>query len=136
MSVFIECNLKELYFLKAFAMIESGIDDNAIGSKGERSRYQIMPFVWKHFCPWLDIKEHGTNPYIASEVAYNILENIIEYYKHYTGNNPTWHDTYVMWNRGPAYYRGKSFNFSSLTLRDREKAVRFNKLIIIYEGKN
>src|SRR5690349_15249272 len=33
----------------ALGMIETGGDDQEIGSSGEVSRYQIMPSVWRHY---------------------------------------------------------------------------------------
>ena len=74
----------------ALSMIESGNDDQAIGSLGEVSRYQIRPKLWP-----------GGNPQNATEAlgaAKGIMQPRLAKFEHSHNRMPTDFEFYVLWN--------------------------------------
>jgi hypothetical protein len=74
----------------ALSMIESGNDDQAIGSLGEVSRYQIRPALWP-----------GGNPQNATEAlgaAQKIMRPRIAKFEHDHNRMPSDFEFYVLWN--------------------------------------
>ncbi|HTR40965.1 MAG TPA: hypothetical protein VMH87_05065 [Pseudomonadales bacterium] len=74
----------------ALSMLESGNDDQAIGTCGEISRYQIRPYLWP-----------GGNPLNAHEalkVAKNIMHTRITKFEASHHREPTDFEFYVLWN--------------------------------------
>lgn len=125
--------------LAALAMIESGNNPRAIGRKGERSAYQIMPSVWK---------QHSKVPFVIAtkqpEIALDVVEShaiwLANTFKqeqpmgsHRTINNI---DFYIMWNRGFTYYKRCEFDPAKISPKTREKAVRYQNLVMLYSGRN
>lgn len=74
----------------ALSMIESGDDDQAIGSVGEVSRYQIRPNLWPGGNP--------ENAHLALGVAQNIMQARVSKFKQTHGRVPTDFEFYVLWN--------------------------------------
>lgn len=101
--------------LSALSMLESGNNDHARGSRGEVSRYQVLPALWKRY-------GHGdpANPRIATRVVYNIMhDRASQFYGRYH-HLPSDFEFYVLWN-APA-----EINHPSAAVRDR--AERFSNL--------
>jgi hypothetical protein len=75
----------------ALSMLESGNDDQAIGSLGEVSRYQIRPYLWPGGNP--------VNAHVALNAAQKIMQPRVEHFEQ-THNNrpPTDFEFYVLWN--------------------------------------
>jgi hypothetical protein len=74
----------------ALSMIESGDDDQAVGSLGEVSRYQIRPYLWPGGNP--------LNAKLALGVAQNIMQARVSKFKQTHGRAPTDFEFYVLWN--------------------------------------
>src|SRR5580698_3754054 len=75
----------------ALSMIESGNDDQAVGSVGEVSRFQIRPNLWPGGNP--------LNAHLALGVAQNIMHDRISKFEHnHGGRTPTDFEFYVLWN--------------------------------------
>lgn len=74
----------------ALSMIESGNDDQAIGTLGEVSRYQIRPFLWPGGDP--------VNAYVALTVAQKIMQPRVAKFQAAHHRAPTDFEFYVLWN--------------------------------------
>lgn len=58
------------YFLKAIAEVESGLDMNKIGAKGERSAWQITKTVWKaHMTSAYPFEDFASVPEVSAICA-------------------------------------------------------------------
>jgi hypothetical protein len=74
----------------ALSMLESGNDDQAIGSRGEVSRYQIRPYLWPGGNP--------VNAHLALNVAQKIMQSRIAHFEQTHNRIPTDFEFYVLWN--------------------------------------
>lgn len=74
----------------ALSMLESGNDDQAIGSRGEVSRYQIRPYLWPGGNP--------INAHVALNVAQKIMQSRIARFEQTHNRVPTDFEFYVLWN--------------------------------------
>jgi hypothetical protein len=74
----------------ALSMLESGNDDQAIGTRGEVSRYQIRPYLWPGGNP--------VNAHEALKVAKNIMNTRITRFEASHHRAPTDYEFYVLWN--------------------------------------
>ena len=110
--------------LEAISMIETADRDALVGRAGERSRYQIMPRVWKYYTTSRDY----ANPQVARAVAERHLSVLEETYRKATGREPSDFDRYVLWNAGPTYYAKVGFNPRRVSPVVRERAQRYVNL--------
>ena len=110
--------------LEAISLIETADNDRMVGDKGEVSRYQIMPFVWKQYSP----SRNYHNPQQARRIAQQHLQSLEDLFRRKTGRPPTEFDIYVMWNAGPYYYAGRNFSPARIAPSIRERATRFVNL--------
>lgn len=94
------------------------------GTRGEVSRFQILPQIWKDYSKSRDY----TNPYTAREVARKILIDRDKWFRDSTGHPPTNFDLYVMWN-APGHYASVGFKKKKLHPEISEKAQRFANLV-------
>lgn len=104
--------------LSALSQVESGDDDKARGMDGERSRYQILPDVWKRF-------GRGMRPWNRDEakiVATKIWQERVEWFMKRHDRKPTTVEMYVLWNAPAQAYNGK------ISKRVMERALRFENL--------
>lgn len=120
--------------LKALAMIESGVNDYAVGKKGERSRYQISKATWK---------ESSNRPFsfayredFATEAAIHYKNRIANRFMQECGHYPTDLDFYVMWNWGPKKYRAVKYNYHKVPAVVRDAAQRYSNLVYMYKNLN
>lgn len=74
----------------ALSMLESGNDDQAVGSLGEVSRYQIRPYLWPGGNP--------LNAHVALKVAQNIMQTRINKFETSHHRAPTDFEFYILWN--------------------------------------
>jgi hypothetical protein len=74
----------------ALSMIESGNDDQAVGSLGEVSRYQIRPYLWPGGDP--------VNAHLALGVARKIMQPRIAKFETSHHRAPTDFEFYILWN--------------------------------------
>src|SRR5690349_12183147 len=73
----------------ALSMLESGNDDEAIGTHGEVSRYQIRPYLWPGGNP--------LNAHAALKVAQNIMQQRVAKFEASHHRAPTDFEFYVLW---------------------------------------
>ncbi len=74
----------------ALSMLESGNDDQAIGTHGEVSRYQIRPYLWPGGNP--------LNAHAALKVAQNIMNTRVAKFEASHHRSPTDFEFYILWN--------------------------------------
>src|SRR5580692_8997882 len=74
----------------ALSMLESGNDDQAIGSLGEVSRYQIRPYLWPGGNP--------VNAHVALNVAQKIMQPRVAHFEQTHNRAPSDFEFYVLWN--------------------------------------
>ena len=110
--------------LEAISMIETADRDAIVGRAGERSRYQIMPAVWKSYTGSRDY----ANPEVARTIAERHLTMLEETYRKATGREPSNFDLYVLWNAGPTYYAKVGFDPQRVSRVVRERAQRYVNL--------
>lgn len=110
--------------LEAISLIETADNDRIIGNKGEVSRYQIMPFVWKQYSRSRNYRD----PKEARRIAQQHLQALEELFRRKTRRAPTEFDMYVMWNAGPYYYAKREFSPTRIAPSIRERAERFVNL--------
>jgi len=110
--------------LEAIAMIESGNNDFAVGGAGEISRYQIKPWVWRHYSP----SSAYRNVEVSKAVAERYLNTLEEQFRKRVGRSPSDFDRYVLWNAGPSYYARIRFSPARVHPVIRERAQRFANL--------
>jgi hypothetical protein len=110
--------------LEAISMIETADRDTIVGRAGERSRYQIMPAVWKHYT---DSRDYA-NPRVSRAVAERHLASLEETYRKATGREASDFDRYVLWNAGPTYYAKIGFDARRVHRVIRERAERYVNL--------
>ena len=74
----------------ALSMLESGNDDQAIGTRGEVSRYQIRPYLWPGGNP--------VNAHVALVAAQKIMQPRVAKFQTAHHRAPTDFEFYVLWN--------------------------------------
>jgi hypothetical protein len=74
----------------ALSMLESGNDDQAIGTHGEVSRYQIRPYLWPGGNP--------LNAHAALHVAQKIMNSRVTKFEASHHRQPTDFEFYILWN--------------------------------------
>ena len=111
--------------LYALGAIETGNNDNEIGQRGEVSRYQIMPSVWKHYSQ----SSYYDNPQVSRTVAQQHWSSLRASFKKKTGREPDNFDMYVMWNTCYGYYASRGFQPAHLDPVVRDRAQRFVNLV-------
>jgi hypothetical protein len=119
---------------KALSMVESGNNDNAIGRKGERGRYQMRKAAWKESS--LVPHSYASNIKFSSEATQNYMMLQSNMFLQHTHRLPTDYDLYVMWNMGFTGYKRKQFEFNKCPKRVKENAQRFYDLLYLYKSKN
>ncbi len=80
---------------EALAMIESGTNDEAVGSHGEISRYQIKPAVWRRYAA---TNSDWRKAHEALSVARKAMEDRVADFKRTYQRDPTDFEFYVLWN--------------------------------------
>jgi hypothetical protein len=111
--------------LAALSMLESGDDDRAVGPRGEVSRYQISPALWKAYT---DSREYR-DPAVSSPVALQHWSRLYNYYLARTARPPDDFDMYVLWNTRAGYYAKYGFNPQRVHATVRDHAQRFVNLV-------
>ncbi len=109
----------------ALGMIETGNDDQEVGSLGEVSRYQIMPSVWSQYSSSRRYHDLET----STEVARQHWTALHDGFKQQAHREPTDFDMYVLWNTRYGYYARHGFKPAHLDPSIRDRAQRFVNLI-------
>ena len=79
----------------ALAELESNNNDNALGSAGEVSRYQMRPDIWRRYAP---TNADWRNPAEALPVAKQIMHGRLVEFERTFGRSPTDFEFYILWN--------------------------------------
>jgi len=111
--------------LFALGMIESGNVDRSIGGKGEVSRYQIIPAVWKSYSQ----SSEYTDPDVSMQVARQHWIYLAKYFKEKAGRDPDNFDMYVLWNTRFGYYASKGFSQHDISRIVQGRAERYVNLV-------
>ncbi len=104
----------------ALAEIESNNNDNALGSAGEISRYQVRPEVWRRYAP---TNADWRNPADALRVAKKVMHARLVEFERASGRSATDFEFYILWNapgqiRQPVRaVRHRAERFSNLVAR-------------------
>jgi len=124
-------------WIKALAMIESGDRGSVIGKKGEVSRYQIMPSVWKSINLHPYSVHFWTPTSTSAQVAYIHMSNYSAVLGNKYNRRPTAAEFYCAWNLGITKFGGKyKFEVDKCPLSVRNRAYRFRNLVELYVSKN
>ena len=114
----------------ALSMIESGVNDDAVGQAGEVSRYQIMPSVWRHYTGSRQYRD----PFVSLSVARQHWADLYASFKRRAHREPSDFDMYVLWNTRYGYYARHDFKPARLSCVVRDRAQRFVNLVALGSG--
>jgi hypothetical protein len=87
----------------ALSMLETGDDDQAVGSAGEISRYQVRKGVWHS----VTNSARYTDPETARSVMVNIMGKRVSCFESHFGRRPTDLEFYALWNAPSQAMRGR-----------------------------
>lgn len=96
--------------LEAIAKVETGLTPDAIGRRGERSRFQIMPTTWARFSR---ANQHTASHYETRRVARRILAEIEKVHLR-RGLRVDAYGLALGWNAGPwaRKYTGTTLDYA------------------------
>lgn len=115
--------------LQALSMIESGDNDTKIGSRGEVSRFQIMPAVWRFYA---GDRVNWRNPFIARGVTVKIMRDRVRAFEIRYGRLPSDFEWAFLWHR-PAYVLAPTLpQVHAHQAKDIDYAIRFRNLVYRY----
>lgn len=96
--------------LDAIAKVETGLRPEAIGQRGERSRFQIMPATWARFSR---ADQHTASSYETTRVARRVLAEIEKVHLR-RGLRVDVYGLALGWNAGPwaQKYSGATLDYA------------------------
>lgn len=121
-------------FLRALGEIESGNNDKAVGTLGERSRYQFRKETWLEVSNRPFSFAHKTT--VAAQAAMRYVNVLSNRFHIKTGRRPSELDYYIMWNWGFSKYERAKFDTHRVPLEVRDAAFRFSNLVYKYSNNN
>lgn len=104
----------------ALSQIETRDDDNAIGTAGEISRYQIKPKLWRRYAR---SDANWKNPIEALATAQELMKERCAQFERSFNRAPTDFEFYILWNAPAQVERPRKVV--------RERAERFCRLVAI-----
>lgn len=111
----------------AIAMIETGDDMRAVGSRGERTAWQIMPATWKAYTKpgeRMNIRSRTDAFVIAARIyTHNEIRFVTLH-----GRRPAAWEVYAMWNLGWDGFKRRKFSFARCPRVTRDAAMRYANL--------
>jgi hypothetical protein len=110
-------------FLACLAEVESGGNDHAVGSAGERLRYQIKPIVWRAHAPGVPM-----TPALSHQVVASILHERASVFEAKTRRRPTASEVYALWN-APGLFAKRGYQVARLPKVVRDRCVRYENLV-------
>lgn len=117
-------------FLSAVADVESGGQPHKRGRHGEVSEYQILPRVWKQYCP--TIRFSAANPNISRQVAEAHASWLSKRFLARYHRLPTSMELYAMWNLGfTRFSKGCGGMLDRCPTATRDAALRVKQLLMI-----
>ena len=92
--------------LHAIASVESGLNDNAVGRRGERGRYQIRPATWRSFSREPFSYAHYPGPARQCALAYLrcLARTLLDH-----NRIPNVYDLAILWNTGTLLTRSSDY---------------------------
>jgi hypothetical protein len=110
--------------LSALSMLETGNDDQAVGSAGEISRFQVKKTEWKTVTNSANYSDSET----ARKVMIQLMDKRIHAFQEHFGRQPTDFEFYALWNapsqaltgRISRTVAGRCERFANLCERDRK----------------
>ncbi len=102
----------------ALAQIESNNNDNALGSAGEVSRYQVRPEIWRRYAT---TNADWRNPADALRVTKQVMKGRLADFERTFGRSPSDFEFYILWN-APGQIRQP-------VKAVRQRAERFSNLV-------
>jgi hypothetical protein len=108
----------------ALSMLETGDNDQAVGSAGEISRYQVRKMEWRTVTNSPNYSDSET----AKKVMLHIMDRRVEAFKAHFGRAPSDYEYYALWNAPAQAMEGKISRtvaarcerFADLCARDRK----------------
>ena len=104
----------------ALSQLETRDDDNAIGTAGEVSRYQIKPKLWRRYAR---LEADWKNPAEALSAAKELMRERCARFESLYNRPPTDFEFYVLWNAPSQIKRPRKVV--------RERAERFSRLVAL-----
>jgi len=104
----------------ALSQLETRDDDNAIGTAGEVSRYQIKPKLWRRYAR---LEADWKNPAEALSAAKELMKERCTRFESLYNRPPTDFEFYVLWNAPSQIKRPRKVV--------RERAERFSRLVAL-----
>lgn len=117
----------------AIAVVESNDRMSAIGSRGERTAWQILPTTWNQYSKKGEVTSLRSDAY---NVALRIYLHNHERYVKARGVLPNSLDHYAMWNLGFVGYRRRHFDINRCPLITRRAAMKYLSLTELYHERN
>jgi hypothetical protein len=110
--------------LSALSMLETGNDDQAVGTAGEISRFQVKKAEWKTVTNSANYSDSET----ARKVMIQLMDKRIHTFQEHFGRQPTDFEFYALWNapsqalngRISRKVAGRCERFANLCERDRK----------------
>lgn len=110
--------------LNALSIVESRNNDHAIGKKGEISRYQILPRVWREYSKLKNYR----NSSISRNIAKKIMSDREILFRKITGRIPNHKEWYLLWN-APSIFRRSDYKFHITRSILKGRAERFSNVV-------
>lgn len=114
-------------YLRPLSMLETGNNDYAVGTAGERSRWQIRKTTWRKYTkvPF----EYARNANIAAVVASAHVQYLRDKLTTaYGGREPSPAQLYCAWNMGLTGFRRRQYLVSRCPTAVQERAERYANL--------
>ena len=110
--------------LSALSMLETGNDDQAVGSAGEISRFQVKKAEWRSVTNSANYCDSET----AKKVMIQLMDKRIHAFQEHFGRQPTDFEFYALWNAPSQALNGhisskvaaRCERFANLCERDRK----------------
>ena len=110
--------------LSALSMLETGNDDQAVGSAGEISRFQVKKAEWRSVTSSVNYSDFET----ARRVMVQLMDKRIKAFSERFGRTPTDFEFYALWNAPSQALSGRISSkvaercrrFANLCERDRK----------------
>jgi hypothetical protein len=104
----------------ALSQLETRDNDNAVGTAGEISRYQIKPKLWRRYA---SADANWKNPVEALAAAQELMKERCSRFESVFNRAPTDFEFYVLWNAPSQIKRPRKVV--------RERAERFCRLVAL-----
>jgi len=129
----VEINGKLIF---AFAKVESGMDDNAIGRAGERGAWQMGRAAWEDCNRWRKANNLSTHrhcdahhPSWGYQYAHLYMAKLHGQLWKATGKEPTAGSLYAAWNCGLTGFKRRDFKINKTPRTTRSAITKLEKIL-------